>query len=205
MYSPKSYEEKPYNLCLNCIHIGKKCDGPNFLAMSTERWSEWVRLRKEYLGWTNAKVAELAEVSKVSVDRIMSGNIKDIRTTTMQAVTKALVNGTWGQYPCALAAIEGATETDNSILTHECEHLRKELEEAHEQERKKVDFLKQQIAFKEQQMEAKDNLLRERYDFLNRKDRVIKVLSVLLGVVVAAIIGILIFDLMNGHFGYFRY
>lgn len=205
MFSPQNYEDKPYNMCLDCIHIGKKCDGPNFLAMSMERWSEWVRLRKEYLDWTNAKVAELAEVSKVSVDRIMSGNIKDIRMTTMQAVTRALVNGSWGQYPCALSALEADATKDTSVLTRECEHLRKELAEAHEQERTKVDFLKQQIAFKEQQMKEKDGLLHERYIFMKRKDSVITVLSVLLGVVVAAVIGVLLFDLLNGHFGYFRY
>lgn len=201
-FSPQTLEEKPYNLCINCVHIGKRCDGPNFLAMSTERWCEWVRLRKEYLGWTNAHVAELAEISKVSVDRIMSGNIKDIRTTTMQAVTKALVNGSWGQYPCALSAIEDdAKSTDNSVLSLECDHLRKELAEAHDSERQKVDFLKQQIAFKEKQMEAKDELLRERYTFLKRKDWIIAGLSVF----VAIFIILLIIDAFNGHFGYFRY
>lgn len=205
MFSLQTYEEKPYNLCLNCVHIGKRCDGPNFLAMSTERWCEWVRLRKEFLGWTNAKVAEHAEVSKVSVDRIMSGNIKDLRTTTMQAVTKALVNGSWGQYPCALAAMESTTNKDNSVLSDECERLRQELQEAHEQERRKVDFLKQQVEFKEKQMKEKDELLHERYQFLKRKDYVITILSILLGVSVAAIVGLLIFDLFNGHFGYFRY
>lgn len=201
-FSPKTLEEKPYNLCLNCAHIGKRCDGPNFLAMETERWCEWVRLRKEYLGWTNARVAELAEISKVSVDRIMSGNIKDIRTTTMQAVTKALVNGSWGQYPCVWASIEeDAKSTDSYTLACECENLRRALDEARDSERQKVDFLKQQIAFKEKQMEAKDELLRERYNFIKRKDRVIAIL----GAAVAAFIILLIVDAFNGHFGYFRY
>lgn len=201
-FSPQTLEEKPYNLCLNCAHIGKRCDGPNFLAMSMERWCEWVRLRKEYLGWTSARVAELAEVSKVSVDRIMSGNIKDIRTTTMQAVTKALVNGSWGQYPCALAVVEAeAKDADNSVLALECEHLRKELAEAHDDERRKVDFLKQQIAFMEKQLEEKDERIRERYNFIKRKDRIIAVL----GAVVAMFVLLLIVDACNGHFGYFRY
>ena len=205
MYSPHTYEEKPYNQCLSCIHIGKKCDGPNFLAMTTERWCEWVRLRKEYLDWTNAQIAEQAEVSKVSVDRIMSGNIKDIRTTTMQAVTKALVNGSWGQYPCALAAIETTTETDNSVLINECENLRKALANEQDSSKRKVDFLKEQVSFIEKQLEAKDEQLHERYNFIKRKDRIITILSVILGVLVTAVIGVLIFDLMNGHFGYFRY
>lgn len=194
--SPQNYEEKPYNMCLNCAHIGKNCDGPNFLAMSTERWCEWVRLRKEYLGWTNAKVAENAEISKVSVDRIMSGHIKDVRTTTMQAVTKALVNGTWGQYPCALAALEGA-ENDSNVLSCECDNLRKALES----EQKKVDYLKQQITYQQKQLDTKDEQLRDRFAFLKRKDKIIFGLSI----AIAAVIVVLIIDLFNGHIGYFRY
>ena len=199
--TPLEFDEKPYNLCLQCIHIGKNCDGPNFLAMSTERWCEWVKLRKEYLGWTNAKVAERAEVSKVSVDRIMAGNVKDLRTTTMQAVTKALVNGTWGKYPCALAALETHPDSDNAVLSHECEHLRRALEEAHEQEREKVAFLKEQIAFKEKQILEKDELLHERYKFIKRKDVIITIM----GIFLAAFVALMIVDMMNGHFGYFRY
>lgn len=210
--TPRSYEEKPYNLCLNCIHIGKNCDGPNFLAMSTERWCEWVRLRKEYLGWTNAKVAELAEVSKVSVDRIMSGNVKDIRTTTMQAVTKALVNGTWGQYPCALAALETTSDTDTAILSNECDHLRQALDDAHDQEKRKVDFLKQQISFLEKQLETKDDQLKEKderikelnEDKKNSRRDIIK-LMIFIGIFVGVVLLILTVDIMNGHFGYFRY
>ena len=204
MFSPKNHEEKPYNTCLDCIHIGKKCDGPNFLAMSTERWSEWVRLRKEYLGWTNAQVAERAEVSKVSVDRIMSGNIKDIRTTTMQSVTKALVNGTWGKYPCALAAIDDESHMDKAAIIQERDRLQDELVKEKESAQKKIDFLKQQILFKESQMKEKDELLRERYLFMKRKDVAVMALSIALGVVLLAIIAVLLVDLTNGHFGFFR-
>lgn len=199
--TPQSYDEKPYNLCLHCTHIGKKCDGPNFLAMSTERWCEWVKLRKEYLGWTNAKIAEQAEISKVSVDRIMAGNIKDIRTTTMQAVTKALVNGTWGQYPCALAALQITENTDNTALSCECEHLRRELETVREQEKKKVDYLTRQLEFVEKQLEAKDELLKDRCLFMKRKDKIITFLSITLAIFILFIF----FDLLNGHIGYFRY
>lgn len=201
MYSPHNYEEKPYNQCLSCIHIGKKCDGPNFLAMTTERWCEWVRLRKEHLDWTNAKIAELAEVSKVSVDRIMAGNIKDLRTSTMQAVTKALVNGSWGQYPCALAAIMQEGESDHAVLVNECEHLRHELRAAQDQEQQKVAFLKQQIEFKEQQLREKDDMLRDRRAYIRRKDLVITIMTIILGLIVL----LFIIDAFNANFGYFRY
>ena len=197
--SPQSLEEKPYNLCLNCAHIGKNCDGPNFLAMTTERWCEWCRFRKDYLGWTNAKVAERAEVSKISVDRIMSGNVKDLRISTMQAITKALVNGSWGKHPCAIVELSAEKEivyVDNPELVKKCERLKAALEnasterkaeiaEATSAERRKIEFLKEQIS-------SRDKLLQERYEFLAKKDKTIKMLGVLLAIAVVTIIAILI-------------
>ena len=221
-FSSKTVEEKPYNMCLDCSYIGKNCDGPNFLAMSTERWCEWCRLRKEYLGWTNAFVAEQAGISKVSVDRVMSGNVKDLRISTMQAVTKVLVNGTWGQYPCAISEISG-TETvyvDNPDLVakaekaeKECDRLRTALDSitsehkaeiatAHAETEIRLDYLKEQIRFKEDQMKAKDKLLDERRDFLARKDKVIKQLSVMLILAVAIIIFALVIDRLNSDIGF---
>lgn len=165
-FSQRTIEEKPYNMCINCIHIGKRCDGPNFLAMEIDRWCEWCKVRKEYLGWTNAFIADEANVSKISVDRIMSGSVKDLRISTMQAVTKMLVNGSWGQYPCAMAA----TGTDFSESAAQCAKLQEEIErlkEVHKKEivrikeenERMVNFLTDQVHFKEEQMLAKDKLL----------------------------------------------
>lgn len=144
-FSVKDFEEKPYNTCLNCIHIGKDCDGPNFLAMSTERWCEWCRLRKQYLKWTNDHVADLAGVAEITVDRIMSGHAKDLRISTMQAITKALVNGSWGQHPCASAAFYGgaAGQADNQDA------------------QRKIDFLKDQVKIKDEQLREKDKQISE--------------------------------------------
>ena len=155
-FSPQTLEEKPYNLCINCVHIGKRCDGPNFLAMSVERWCEWCKLRKRHLGWTSDYVAELAKVSKVSVDRVMRGDVKDMRITTMQAVTKALVNGTWGQYPCVMAAT-GMDESE--AATAQCKKLFEEIDKLKAENEKKIAFLMEQLKFKEEQMLAKDKLL----------------------------------------------
>lgn len=208
-FAAKKHEEKPYNKCLDCEHIGINCDGPNFLAMTTERWCEWCHLRKEHLDWTNAYVAELAGVSKISVDRVMSGNVKDLRISTMQSITKALVNGSWGQYPCAMAEAAKHPDTD-----HECKRLKSalemvtaehkaELKAAHDDTEKRLQYLKDQIAFKEQQMAAKDKLLDERYDFLKRKDRNIAILSTMLTISVLVIITALVMDRLNPDIGFF--
>ena len=110
--------EKPYDRCLNCPNLGTRCDGPNFLAMTIERWTEWCRKRKDILGWTNYAVSCESDVPESTVNRILSGASKDIRVTTMQAITKALVNGSWGKYPCA--------DVENHTAA-ECDRLREEL------------------------------------------------------------------------------
>lgn len=193
--SQKSLETKPYNVCIDCAHIGKNCDGPNFLAMSTERWCEWCHIRKEYLDWTNAEIAERAGISKITVDRVMSGNVKDIRVTTMQAVTMALVNGSWGQYPCAMASGEKEF-VDNPAIVEQCKHLQEELDKLKEYDEGRIDYLKEQLR-------DRDKLLAARFKLIVSRDRVIRTLAILLGVAVALIIAVLLIDLLNPHIGFF--
>ena len=169
-FSRKSLAEKPYNRCINCIHIGNLCDGPNFLAMEIERWCEWCRLRKEYLGWSSAHLAELADVSKVSIDRIMTVNTKDLRISTMQAVTRALVNGIWGKHPCVLAASENM-----QIDVNECAKLREEIVQLKAAHKAEIEAIRhendQKIAFLKDQVIAKDKLLEAITHLIDREKK----------------------------------
>ena len=170
-FSPETLEDKPYNICVSCPKIGQTCDGPNFLAMSVDRWCEWCRLRRDHLKWKNQLVADKAGVSKVSVDRIMNGDSKDLRITTMQAVTKALVNGVWGQSPCVLVTeTDKEIYVDNPVIVAQCQHLqntldalseeyKKELAFIREEAQKKIDFLRDQIAIKDKQIEWMHSLI----------------------------------------------
>jgi hypothetical protein len=129
------------------------------------------------LGWKNQLVADKAGVSKISVERIMAGDSKDLRITTMQAVAKALVNGVWGQSPCVLV-----TETvkeirvDNPVIVAQCQHLQNTLDtltEEHKKDlafirdeaQKKIDFLRAQVAIKDKQIEWMQS-------FIQHKDQV---------------------------------
>ena len=173
-FSPETLEEKPHNICISCPKIGKICDGPNFLAMTVERWCEWCHLRRDYLKWRNSTVAEKAGVSKISVDRIMSGDAKDLRITTMQAVTKALVNGVWGQSPCILVTeTEKEIYVDNPVIVAQCQHLQNTLDTLSEEHRKdlafireeaqmKIDFLRDQITIKDKQIEWMQSLIQNK-------------------------------------------
>ena len=170
-FSPETLEEKPYNICICCPYIGQTCDGPNFLAMSVEEFCEWCRLRRDYLGWKNQKVADKAGVSKISVDRIMAGDSKDLRITTMQAVARALVNGVWGKSPCVLVAeTKKEIQVDNPVIVAQCQHLqntldtlteehKKDLAFVREEAQKKIDFLLDQITIKDKQIEWMHSLI----------------------------------------------
>ena len=170
-FSPETLEEKPHNICVSCSRIGDTCDGPNFLAMTVERWCEWCRLRRDFLKWKNQTIADKSGVSKISVDRIMAGDVKDLRITTMQAVTRALVNGAWGHSPCVLVTeTEKEIYVDNPAIIAQCQQLQhtldtlsadfqNELTTIREEEQKKIDFLREQIAIKDRHIELLHSLI----------------------------------------------
>lgn len=206
-FSQKTYEEKPYNRCITCEFIGKHCDGPNFLAMDMTRLSEWCRLRKDYLHtidpkWTNIYIADQAQVSKTSIDRFLSGHVDDIRVSTIARIVKVLVNGSWGQYPCANEGILEA-EADLMKQLEEVKAENNRLREAQAENRQKIDFLKEQVKFKEDQMQKKDRQLDERRDYMRRKDKTIIFFAVMFFICLAVIITALIVDRLNRNIGFF--
>lgn len=170
-FSPETLEEKPYNICVSCAKLGQSCDGPNFLAMPLERFCEWCKLRRDYLGWKNQYVADKARVSKISVDRIMAGDVKDLRITTMQAVAKALVNGVWGHAPCVLVT-ESDKEiyVDNPVIVAQCQQIqitlnalseeyKNEIVSVREEAQKKIDFLREQVKIKDKHIELLHSII----------------------------------------------
>lgn len=218
-FSPETIALKPYNQCIKCDYLGVKCDGPNVIAMSKMRFCEWCRDRKDFLGWSNSKLAEVSCVSKTTIDRIMTGKIAGLNGETISAVTCALVYGyaapeeTWGKYPCPMGA--ETTGSDEACADckrfldalrqseKEAEQLREKMEQQSKSDREKIDFLKQQVSFKEDQMLAKDKQLVERADFLRQKNRTIRILSVLLCISVSLIIAALFVDVINPNIGFF--
>ena len=126
--------------------------------------------RKEYLGWSSAHLAELADVSKVSIDRIMTVNTKDLRISTMQAVTRALVNGIWGKHPCVFAASENM-----QIDATECAKLREEMAQLKAAHKAELEAIRaendQKIAFLKDQVIAKDKLLEAITHLIDREKK----------------------------------
>lgn len=210
-FTPETIAVKPYNQCIKCDYLGTKCDGPNVIAMSKERYCEWCRQLKEERGWSNAKLAEVSGVSKATIDKMMTNRITGLNGETISSVTCALVygyadpNGSWGKFPCAMVAPDNA-----SGGCPKCAELQKQMENQTKSDREKIDHLKKQVAFaesqlleKDAQIRSKDDRLHERADFMYRKDRVITILSVLLGISVLLILTALFIDMFNPNVGFF--
>lgn len=212
---------KPYDKCIRCSYLGVRCDGPNPLAMvkpdsdkPLERLSEWCRLRKEYLHsqdtkWTNAYIAEEAQVAKATVDNFLAGKVQDIKLSSLVRIFKTLVNGSWGEYPCAME------ENERDLL--ECQ---KELDIAQgrikELEKDNADLFERKNHFKELYYDANDQLqkkdqqiadgreiIKDRGNFMRRKDSWIVTFFIVALIGWSIIIAALVIDKANPNVGFF--
>lgn len=199
-------EEKPFNQCFKCEYLRNGCSGPNLSVMTVERACEFLQICRQQLGYSYQKVADLSMLSIITVKRILTGQIKDPGFLTMQALSFVLVSDPKGKHPCAMHLVN--EETQNAVAARkeaQAALARKdqEFEQLRQNDREKIDFLKQQVGFKETQMLEKDRLLHERYDFLKRKDRTLALLGVMLAVCLLVIIGALVIDKVNPDVGFF--
>ena len=206
-FTPETITSKPNNQCIRCDNLGVICDGPNAASMSNERFCEWCKLRKNELGWSNQKLADVTGLSKTTIDRIMTGKITGLNGETINILSCALVYGynssgnSWGKFPCPLSA--NAPDDDAKALREENARLLLQLKQQADNDRSKIDHLKRQIDFDEDQLRKKDKLLDDRSSFMRRKDRIITILSILLGITVFLIPAALMIDAMNPNVGFF--
>lgn len=182
---PADITKKPYNRCLTCPHRKVRCDGPRTSAMLLERWCEFMRDMKEANGLTNAYIADKAEVSVKTVERLMAGDCsQDIRRETARRIEDAII-GSSNQYPCYLAFEESLPDestmndamrdleralADNQdyreALDKIHESYKAEMQAIRDEAQRKIDFLVEQVR---QLREDNSNLWAEN----NRKSKVV--------------------------------
>lgn len=103
MKSQTGNEMKPYNRCISCEHRGLHCDGPRTAGLSLQRWKEYMRDLKEFLGITNSYIAERAELPVKTVEKALSpASDQDVMRETARRIENAIF-GLTSQYPCYAA------------------------------------------------------------------------------------------------------
>lgn len=101
---------KPYYRCLSCMRFGISCSGHSTRDMGLQSWCEYMRDIKEVKHLTNAYIANAADVSIKTIERIMAISIdQDIRRETARRIEVAII-GTANQYPCYLAFEESSPD-----------------------------------------------------------------------------------------------
>lgn len=117
---------KPYYRCLSCARFRKSCGGIPTRDMDLQNWCEYLRDVKDLAHLTNAKIAQDAEVSINTIERIMSINVnQDIMRATARRIELAII-GPVGEYACHLDHDPTATAELIAQLRAENEHLAKE-------------------------------------------------------------------------------
>lgn len=153
--SPEA-REKPYNICLLCPAVGITCDGPNIMAMEYPRWVEWALRLMRDRKMTYAELALASGLSLPTVKSALSGKGYDVRTETMRAITRALIGGCWGQFPCHLAALlmeDQAHEVEPSTLSSaERERMEAQMAQVKADYQAKVDYLKERVLYLQEQV-----------------------------------------------------
>lgn len=117
---------KPYYRCLSCQNFRKACGGIPTRGMDLQNWCEYMRDVKDVAHLTNAYIAQAAEVSIKTIERIMAINIdQDIMRATARRIELVIV-GDVGRHICELDYNDGtATEKVNKLL-EEIDYWRKE-------------------------------------------------------------------------------
>ncbi len=206
-------KDKPFNECLRCEYLGNGCRGPNLGAMTLARTFDFLQLRRLQLKYSYQKVATLCGIHSVTVVRNLRGQVKEPSFATIQALSDALISDPTGKHPCA----KHLTSKEKEQLMADCQAAKDELArkeaEFHrllEEERRKVEYLREQDKFKEKQLlekdkqiDAQEKRLEERRDFIYRKDRIIAILGISLAVCLLLIIGALLVDSINPNIGFF--
>lgn len=117
---------KPYYRCLSCPRFRKICGGIPTRDMDLKEWCEYMRDVKDIAHLTNAYIAQEADASIKTIERIMAINCEqDIMRAIARRIELAVI-GPAGKHLCELDYDDStATERINKLL-EQIDYLRKE-------------------------------------------------------------------------------
>ena len=119
---------QPYYRCLSCARFRKACGGIPTRGLDLKSWCEYMRDVKELAHLTNAHIAQVADVSVKTIERIMAINCEqDIMRATARRIELAII-GPVGKYACCLDCDGNPTAETIAHLQAEVEYLLKENE-----------------------------------------------------------------------------
>ena len=93
---------KPYYRCFTCPRFRNTCGGRPTREMDLKEWCEYIRDIRDFFHIPNAYIAEKADVSIKTIERIIAIDTKqDIMRSTARRIELAVI-GPVGEYTCYL-------------------------------------------------------------------------------------------------------
>lgn len=158
------FADKPYYKCLVCSHFTEKRCGIPLSRLPLADWCVCIRVVKEAKHLTNAYVAEKADVSIKTIEKIVALNCdQDIRRDTARRIEDAVFGEPFG-IVCYLEMADSVPEASERLNTamidleralSDNEDIRKamdnvqlthaaETQAIRDEEQKKIDYLREQ-------------------------------------------------------------
>lgn len=158
------FADKPYYKCLVCSHFSEKRCGIPLSRLPLEDWCVCIRVVKDAKHLTNAYVAEKADVSIKTIEKIVALNCdQDIRRDTARRIEDA-VFGDPCDVVCYLEIADSVPEASERLNTamidleralSDNEDIRKamdnvqishaaEMQAIRDEDQKKIDYLREQ-------------------------------------------------------------
>ena len=158
------FTDKPYYKCLVCSHFSEKRCGIPLSRLPLYDWCACIRVVKEAKHLTNAYVAEKADVSIKTIEKIVALNCdQDIRRDTARRIEDAVFGEPFG-IVCYLEMADSVPEASERLNTamidleralSDNEDIRKamdnvqlthaaEMQAIRDEEQKKIDYLREQ-------------------------------------------------------------
>lgn len=158
------FTDKPYYKCLVCSHFSEKRCGIPLSRLPLEDWCICIRVVKEAKHLTNAYVAEKADVSIKTIEKIVALNCdQDIRRDTARRIEDAVFGEPFG-IVCYLEMADSVPEASERLNTamidleralSDNEDIRKamdnvqlthaaEMQAIRDDDQKKIDYLREQ-------------------------------------------------------------
>ena len=117
---------KPYYKCLSCPRFRKACGGIPTREMDLKEWCEYMRDVSDIFHLTNEYIANAAEVSVNTVERVMAINVKqDIMRANARRI-ELVVIGPVGKHICELEYDSTAAAEKFNKMAEEIDYWRKE-------------------------------------------------------------------------------
>ena len=117
---------KPYYRCLTCSRFRNTCGGRPTRGYDLQNWCEYMRDVRDHFHLTNAYIAQEADVSIKTIERIMAINCdQDIMRATARRI-ELVVIGQVGEHTCYLDHHDSSCMEQIAEMEKKLNHLVKE-------------------------------------------------------------------------------